>query len=80
MLKKEPWVEDDNEAMRIFRQWLQFRSIAWHKAREERVVLNFNSIVSKLLFKLRVNWMGIFLRLTRMADEYDFGIPPPPLP
>ena len=79
MLKKEPWMEDDNEAMRIFRQWLNFRSIAWHKASEERVVKQFNSLVSKLLFKLRVNWMGIFLRLTRMADEYDFGIPPPPL-
>ena len=49
MLKKEPWMEDDNEAMRIFRQWLHFRSLAWYKAREERVVKRFVTLVTKKL-------------------------------
>ena len=61
MLKKEPWMEDDNEAMRIFRQWLQSRSIAWHKAREKRVVKRFNNLLTKLLIRLRIKWLTFLM-------------------
>ena len=49
MLRKEPWMEDDNEAMRIFRQWLHFRLLAWRKAREERVLKRLVTLVMKAL-------------------------------
>ena len=66
MLRKEPWREDDEEAMRIFRQWLRIR---WFKAREERVKERFNSLVQKVLFRARFEFVGIFVRLTNIAVE-----------
>ena len=65
MLRKEPWREDE-DAMRIFRQWLRIR---WFKAREERVKERFNSLVQKLFFRAKFAFLGIFLRLTNMAVQ-----------